>query len=532
MKIQNNIIHGGPIDVPNISVGQHLLEHLHANAHRILQIDAETGKQFTYNDILKKSTTLATVLKNDGIAIEDRISTATENHPNFVVAMCSTLFIGATFTPLNPVYTEREYRHMLEIFQPRVIFVSQRTEKLLAKIVSTLNWTTKLISLDDKTSDKNIVTLKELLEKSNDTANSCTFVATPIDDSAKKTSAILCSSGTTGLPKGVMLSHRNLLLFIKNMRIVIDIQQGDRAILFLPMFHGYAFGLINLVICAGAAICTMRSFEIEKFLRLTEKYRITHLPLVPPILVTLAKHPTVTNYDYGSVRQVLCGAAPLPKNVADEVKRRMKVKHIRNGYGMTELSIITNISDGTTSDDTVGPIVPGFKCKVVDTTSGKILAPGEIGEICFAGEQLMLGYYKNPKTTAETIDKENWLHTGDLGYFNEEGLLYITGRIKELIKYKGYQVSPSEIESVILKHPSVKDAAVMGIPDELSGELPMALVVRQPGSNISSKEIVDFTNSYLSPQKRLRGGVKFVASIPKTPSGKIVRRELPILSKL
>lgn len=180
--------------------------------------------------------------------------------------------------------------------------------------------------------------------------------------------------------------------------------------------------------------------------------------------------------------------------VANEVKRRTKVKSIRNGYGMTELTIVSNISDKTCHDNTIGPIMPGFKCKVVNTETGKTLGARQTGEICFMGDQIMLGYYKNPQITAETIDRENWLHTGDLGYFTEDGFLYITGRIKELIKYKGFQVSPSEIEAIILTHPGVKDAAVLGKPDELSGEVPMALVVRQPGKNVSVKEIVDFTN--------------------------------------
>lgn len=180
--------------------------------------------------------------------------------------------------------------------------------------------------------------------------------------------------------------------------------------------------------------------------------------------------------------------------LADEVKQRTKLKAIRNGYGMTELSVLSNMSDRTSNDNTIGPILPGFKCKVVNVETGETLVARQIGEVCFTGDQVMLGYFKNPKTTAETIDKENWLHTGDLGYFDEEGSLYITGRIKEVIKYKGFQVSPSEIEAVILSHPSVKDVAVVGKPDKLSGEIPMALVVRQPDKTISAKEIVDFAN--------------------------------------
>lgn len=181
--------------------------------------------------------------------------------------------------------------------------------------------------------------------------------------------------------------------------------------------------------------------------------------------------------------------------IANELKRRTKVKNIRNGYGMTELTVVSNLSERSCKDASIGPPLPGFKCKVVSMKTGETLGAGKVGEICFAGDQIMLGYYKNPKSTAETIDERNWLHTGDLGYFTEDGGLYVTGRIKEIIKYKGFQVAPSEIEALLLTHSSVKDVAVLGKPDEVSGELPMAVVVRQPGQNVTAEEIVDFVKS-------------------------------------
>ncbi|XP_033362861.1 luciferin 4-monooxygenase-like [Bombus vosnesenskii] len=497
MEIQNNILHGPRItEVPNISLGQHLFNCLHSNADQIVQVDILTGKHYTCKDILEKSTILSVALRNYGIKVEDRISVAAENHPHYVVSICSTLFIGATFAPLNPAYTEREFTHMLEIYQPRVLFVSRRTENILAKIASTVSWNMKLIELDDEPLDGNIITLDKVLEKYQSITDPYASSPVQIDNNRKRMAAILCSSGTTGLPKGVMLSHRNLLLFIQTLSAPgsMDNRRGDRILVFLPLFRGYAFGMMHTAMSCGAAVYIMRNFKLETLLSSVEKYRITHIPLVPPVLVGLAKHPMVPNCDFSSVREIVSGAAPLPPDVADEVKQRTKLKAIRNGYGMTELSILSNMSDRTSNDNSIGPILPGFKCKVVNVETGETLVARKIGEVCFTGDQVMLGYFKNPKTTAETIDKENWLHTGDLGYFDEEGSLYITGRIKEVIKYKGFQVSPSEIEAVILSHPSVKDVAVAGKPDKLSGEVPMALVVRQPEKTISAKEIADFAN--------------------------------------
>ncbi|XP_031773510.1 luciferin 4-monooxygenase isoform X2 [Apis florea] len=495
---ENNIIYSKPIsEVPNISLGQYLFNNLYNNPNDIAQIDVETGKRFTRKEILDKSVRLSIALRNYGIKLEDRISLTSENHPNYMIAMCGIFFNGITFSPLNPAYTEREFSHMLKIYQPRVIFVSRRTEKLLVKVASTLSWDIKLIELDDEALDGNVVTLNVFLEKYGNMVNPCMFTPVQVDDNSKRMAVILCSSGTTGFPKGVMLSHRNLLVFIQSIRkpSYLYIQQDDRMIIFLPLFHGYAFGMMCICICSNTITCLMRDYNTDTLLNSIDKYKITHLPVVPPVLVAILKHPMLSNYDFSSVKEILCGALPLPLDIANELKRRTKVKHIRNGYGMTELTVVSNLSERTRKDASIGPPLPGFKCKVVSTETGRTVGPGQVGEICFAGDQIMLGYYKNPKSTAETIDEGNWLHTGDLGYFTEDGGLYVTGRIKEIIRYKGFQVAPSEIETLLLTLPSVKDVAVLGKPDEVSGELPMAVVVRQPGQNVTAEEIVDFVKS-------------------------------------
>ncbi|XP_053989894.1 uncharacterized protein LOC128882334 [Hylaeus volcanicus] len=536
MKIVNNIVYGPAArKVPNISVQQYVLDSLRTESDRVMQEDIATGKCLTRRDILESSVALAEALKMYGIGNEDRITIVSENHPNFVIAMCSIFYVGGVHAPLNPLYTEREYAHMLNILQPRVIFVSEKCEVLIGKIVSTLSWKVSLIQLDDRALTENVATLKELVERHKGRVDPYTFVPAPVNDTSKAMAAIFGSSGTTGFPKGVALSHRNLLTFVHNVREpnYLDIQGGDRVLIFLPLFHGYAFGMVLASLYSGAITVIMRSFKIEPFLRTIEDYKITHLPLVPPILVLLAKHPTVPNYDFSSVRVTICGAAPYPKDVGDAMKRRTKIQHIQNGYGMTELSIITHLGDKTRPDGNLATFFPGLLCKVVDPETNETLRIGETGEVCVAGDHVMLGYFKNPSVTDQTIDKEKWLHTGDLGYFNPDGTLEIAGRLKELIKYKGYQVAPSEIEDVIQSYPGVKDAAVIGKPDEESGEVPMAFVVRLPNGKLTAQEILDYTNKHLSPQKRLRGGITFVEEIPKTPSGKILRRELlKLISKL
>lgn len=417
---------------------------------------------------------------------------------------------------------------MLRISKPRLVFISRRTEELYVKIAKTVDWTMELILIDNESITQQVPVLNTLLDN---TAALDPYQYEParIENPAKQPLVILCSSGTTGFPKGVLLSHGNTMTFLMSLtsRLYLDIDTGDRLILYLPFYHGYAFGLILCGLFMGATLHIMRSFEPELFLRTITQYKITHLTLVPPILIFLAKHPVVSQYDFSNLKEVFCGAAPLPRELAVEVQNRLNCPPIRNGYGMTELSIVTNITDKSSyKSGAVGRLVPGLLCKVINQETQQPLDIGQVGEVCFKGDNVMLGYYNNPTVTMATIDSEGWLHTGDLGYFDEKEVLYIVGRLKELIKYKGYQVSPTEIEVLLLTHPGVKDAAVAGKPDEASGELPMAFIVKQPGINLTAEEIMEFIRGKLSPQKWLRGGVKFVNDIPKNATGKIMRSEL------
>lgn len=524
---------------PTISLGQAILDKLRENGDDVLIIDGHNDNQMTNKEIIEKSVKFANFLQKNGIKIGDRVSIAAENRIDWLVPVCATFYIGAILAPYNPLYTEYEFKHLLNIAKPRIILVSRRTERLIAKIVSNLPWKITLIELDDQPFITDIRTLTDILNNE-ETVDFLKYKTVDIGDSSRHPSVILCSSGTTGLPKGVTLSHKNLLALMSKIKQpeYVNIRHRDRLLLLLPFFHGYAISTLLLCAYTDSIVIVMSAFEPELFLDLIQKHQITHLPLVPPILTFLAKHPLVDKYDFRSVRELFCGAAPLAKDIVTVVKNRIGVKYIRNGYGMTELSVISNMSTRENEDDSLeivptGVSLPGFLSKTVDLETQETLDAGQVGEICFKGEQLMMGYWDNSEATRQTIDSDGWLHTGDVGYFDDKGSLHVINRIKELIKYKGYQISPSEIESVLLSHPAVKDAAVAGRPDERSGEIPMAFVVRQPGATITARDIQDFVKQTLSPQKWLRGGVQFVDAIPKNPSGKILRRELKtIIAKL
>lgn len=264
----------------------------------------------------------------------------------------------------------------------------------------------------------------------------------------------------------------------------------------IPCFHAYGLlSTVGMAIC-GAELIFLPKFEEHSFLRAIQTHKPNSAFLVPPLLVFLAKSPLVDKYDVSSLLLIGCGAAPLSKEIGDAVRSRLNVVAIRQGYGMSEMtfSVLTQ-TEGFEKVGSVGSLRAGVWGKVIDPETGKALGPNQRGEMCFKGSAIMRGYVRNPAATKETIDKDGWLHTGDVGYYDDDGEWFIVDRLKELIKYKGFQVPPAEIESILLTHPDINDAAVIGIPDENAGELPFAFVVRKSNSNLTEKGVIDFVAS-------------------------------------
>lgn len=264
----------------------------------------------------------------------------------------------------------------------------------------------------------------------------------------------------------------------------------------IPCFHAY--GLLTMIgtsIC-GAEIIFLPKFEEHSFLNAIQTYKPNTAFLVPPLFVFLAKSPLIDSYDISSLVVLACGAAPLAKDIADAVRSRLNVFAIRQGYGMSEMTLSV-LAQTETHDavGSVGTLRPGMYGKVIDTETGQPLGPNQRGEMCFKGSAVMRGYINNQEATRETIDADGWLHTGDIGYYDDNGEWFIVDRLKELIKYKGYQVPPAEIEAILLKHADIIDAAVIGIPDENAGELPFAFVVRRKNSKLSHKDVLDYVAS-------------------------------------
>ncbi len=332
----------------------------------------------------------------------------------------------------------------------------------------------------------------------------------------------------------VMLTHRNIISNIVHNDAAGGftlIREDSTCVAVLPFFHIYGLVmLLSFTLYRGATLVALPRFEMGTFLGALQKHRVEFAQLVPPLVLALARYSSVEQYDLSRLKGAISAAAPLGAELVEDVYRRLGCRVIQ-GYGLTEASPGTHLMPFPPTpgkSGSVGPLVPGMEARIMDVETGEFLAFGKEGEIHVRGPQVMKGYLNNPQATAENLDDDGWLRTGDIGYADEDGYFYIVDRLKELIKYKGHQVAPAELESLLLTHPAVLDAAVIGSPDEQAGEIPKAFVVLRDGFPATENlmgEIQSYISARVSPIARVRR-MEFIEKIPKSPSGKILRRIL------
>lgn len=536
----NYVVHGPNVGspLPKETMGRDLQRSLlNAPSDSVAMIDVFTNKKLLHRDLFQQSVNLAQALRICGYTGQETVlALSSENSLNFFIPVVASLFNGSIMAPLNHIYTPYELEHTMNISTPKVVFCSPAVAQKFIDLTKKLPYIERILILDDGPLDLNlnvpglVQTMNEFIRSvlGGGDVNVRTFE--PVDgDNSKMAALILCSSGTTGLPKGVTLTHLNMKIrAIHSRNPDYFVQETSQNILgLLPFFHSYgmsvgitAIGNHNTVIC-------LSKFEEDAFLKAIQDYKINTLALAPPLALLLAKSEKVDKYNLSSVTGIYCGAAPLSKSTEEEVKRRLNCYSMRQGYGLTETTLaVTMIHLNDLKPGSCGKIVPYTSCKVRDPESGRSLGPNQVGELCWKGPLVMLGYYRNEQANRETFTSDGWLKSGDLGYYDEQGYFYIIDRLKELIKYKGYQVAPAELEAILINHPKIADVGVVGLPDELVGERPLAFVVKKSDVNITEKEVQKYVADIVSPQKRLTGGVIFVDSIPKNQTGKILRREL------
>ncbi|KAK3932453.1 Luciferin 4-monooxygenase [Frankliniella fusca] len=495
-----NVLRGEPLPpVPQISLGQYLLSNLQQKGDEVAQIDVVTGETQTFQQILTKSNRAAHYLYGLGIRPGDVVGISSENNLDFFIPVLAAFYNGAACAPFNPAYTEGELEHSMNISRPRIVFASSLTISRVIKAAENIDSIRDIVLIGRTNPGPLPYNIRRLSDFINSPqCSSSTFIPAQVNHE-RDVCLILCSSGTTGLPKGVELTHRNFITFIQVCMLGALPQHDDNGpenlLGLLPFYHGYGFALLSLAIVRGDKVVVFPRFEEELFLRAVQDFKISTLYVVPPLMVFLAKHPIVDKYNLSQVKTIICGAAPLNKDTQDAVSMRIGVKDIRQGYGMTETSILATAAQNyPVKLGSSGRVVQGFMAKIVDVETGKSLPRNKEGEICFKGPMIMKGYRNNKEATVLTIDKDGWLHTGDIGYFDNDGDIFVVDRIKELIKYKGFQVAPAELEAVLYTNKAVRDACVVGKPDEISGEIPVAFVVLQPNMKVTEKELVDYVN--------------------------------------
>lgn len=343
--------------------------------------------------------------------------------------------------------------------------------------------------------------------------------------------ALPYSSGTTGAPKGVMLTHRSIGTNLEQLRPFIPMEPGHSILAVLPFFHIYGLtALMNVPLRCGATVVVLPRFDLDQFLGVIQEHRITGLYVAPPIVLALAKHPAVGDYDLSSLEYIVSAAAPLDADLAAACSARLGIPPVRQAYGMTELSPGTHVVPLEAEDPppgAVGKLLPSTEMRITSIEDpGTDLGIDADGEILIRGPQVMKGYLGRPEATDAMIDSDGWVHTGDVGRVDADGWLFVVDRVKELIKYKGYQVAPAELEALLLGHESIADAAVIGVNDADGNEIPKAFLVRQPATgDLTAEDVMAYVAAHVAPYKKIRR-VEFVDSVPRAVSGKILRREL------
>ncbi|TXG49412.1 hypothetical protein EZV62_025287 [Acer yangbiense] len=502
------------------------LPHRDVADSRVALIDSATNQRVTYAQLRTSIHSLASglyhalgVRKGDVVFL---LSPNTVLYPTICLAIFS---LGAVLTPANPVNTESEIVKQVRDSGAKLVISAPEELHKFGKLQVPV-----LLTCRDQSYNDNSVYVEELIE-------CCDPLECPETELTQSdTAAVLYSSGTTGTSKGVILTHANFISIMTLLKWSVHAtdSQNDVFLCFIPMFHIYGLAFFGLgLFCAGVTTVVMQRFDFQAMLDAIKTHKVNNIPAVPPVILGLVKYSKVAG-DISSVRRVGSGAAPLSKEVSDGFRERFPWVELRQGYGLTETCgaatfILTN-EEAKAHARSCGRLVPSFSAKVVDVETGTALPPYKEGELWLKSPAVMKGYLGNEEATAATFDKDGWLKTGDLCYFDEDGFVHIVDRIKELIKHNGYQVAPAELEAILLSHQDILDAAVVPLEDEEAGQIPMAYVVRAAASQLTEDQVIQFVAGQVAPYKKVRR-VGFIGAIPRSAAGKILRKDLVSLSQ-
>ncbi|MCF3939398.1 MULTISPECIES: 4-coumarate--CoA ligase family protein [Gordonia] len=523
------------VEIPNQTVYDFLFGSISDDdMNRVALVDPKSGDETTYARLIGQIHAAAGALWAKGIGVGDVVGILSPNIPAFATVFHGILRAGGTATTINALFTAPEIAKQLTDSKAKMLVT-----------VSPLADQAKAAAKEVGISDENLIILDGAGLKETGHPNAVDLLAPNLPapevaiDPATHVAALPYSSGTTGNPKGVALTHRNLVANVAQIKPLQGMTADDVVIAVLPFFHIYGMTvLLNAALYNRGRLVIMPRFDLVEFLENIQNFKVTTAYIAPPVAVALAKHPIVDSYDLSSLTVMMSGAAPLDDELGKAVAKRLDL-HMLQGYGMSELSPVSHLIPIDTKAalgydepplSSTGWAIPNTENKIVDPATGdEIGLPteglSEPGELWVKGPNVMLGYLGNEQATADTIDADGYLHTGDLAQVDPTGCVYIVDRLKELIKYKGYQVPPAELEALLLTHPQIADTAVIGVVDDEGEEIPKAFVVAQAGAELSADDVIEFVAAKVAPHKKVRA-VEFIEAIPKSASGKILRKDL------
>jgi len=513
-------------EIPNVNLGTMAFDNLRKfPADEVAVVDCNSGAEMRRDELIDKAERFACYLAENDCRKGDVVAVFSQNTFEWILVAFGAIRADTVPAGINFLLTADELASQLTVCNPKFLYVDHSLINVaMTAVEKHSNKTIKLVITNGK--HDGCVDLQSIL------SNPINLdLLKGVDQERSRLFDPFCimfSSGTTGFQKAVVLSHQGVHLQFFSAIHRETVYLFDKPICFAPFSHGLGFLLFVCGLMNGKTIYFLSRFDFRIFLKTLSIEQVEGVLIVPPIATFLAKSPMVEEYSL-SLKVLVISAAPLGKEVEQQLRDRFAGIQIRQLYGMTEVSGVSTLIPSHPLADKYGSVgVPLFNTmmKICDPISKKTLGTNQVGEICIKSPLVMIGYQGNMAATRDTIDNDDWLHSGDQGYYDEDGYFYVTDRIKELIKYNAYQVAPAELEAVLLSHPQVADAAVIGVPDVAVGELPMAFVVLKTDATISEKDLKQYVDGKVAPYKKLRGGVRYVQSIPKTGSGKIIRREL------
>ncbi|XP_027342389.1 4-coumarate--CoA ligase-like 1 [Abrus precatorius] len=511
-----------PVPVPdNVTLPEFVLQNAELYADKVAFVDAVTGKGITYSEVVKSIQRFSKALRSLGLRKGHVVIVVLPNVVEYAIIALGIMAAGGVFSGANPASHASEIKKQADSADAKLIVTN------ITNFEKVKGLELPIIVLGDEIVE-GAMNWNKLLEAANRAGDDLTREPIQQNDLC----AMPFSSGTTGMSKGVMLTHRNLVANLCSTLFGVGPEMVGQVTTLglIPFFHIYGItGICCATLRSKGKVVVMGRFELKTFLNALITYEVKFAPIVPPIILSLVKNPIVDEFDLSKLKlqAIMTAAAPLAPELLTAFEHKFPGVVVQEAYGLTEHSCITltHAQKGLVDPrkNSVGFILPNLEVKFVDPDTGRSLPRNTPGELCVRSQCVMQGYYKQVDETAQTIDKNGWLHTGDIGFIDDEENVFIVDRIKELIKYKGFQVAPAELEAILLTHSSVEDAAVVPLPDEEAGEIPAASVVLSPGARETEEDIMNYVASNAAHYKKVRV-VHFVEAIPKSPSGKIMRR--------